>query len=109
MSFAENQKRKNRDAAGGPAPKRRRSIRITLNPLEDSEIIVQASGSNTNNARSDLSKTKGTSCDDSDRAFNLLSVSQSEQGDMIFIKKCFQKMIRTFWSWIRTRDFVGDG
>jgi hypothetical protein len=116
-------KRKNRDAAGGPAPKRSRSIRITFNSLEDSEIIVQASGSNTNNARSHLSKKKGTSClstkganymlndkrDDSDRAFNLLSVSQSEQGGMMFMKKYFQQMTRTFWSWIRTRDFVGDG
>jgi hypothetical protein len=51
-------KRKNTEAAGGPTPKRRRSIEFTFNSLEDSDVIVQAPGSNTNNARSDLWKTK---------------------------------------------------
>jgi hypothetical protein len=89
-------KTKNTDTAGGAAPKRRRLIPISFNSLEDSENAVQPPGSTTNNALSDLSKTKGAYClatksanyvlndkgEDSDSTLNRFPESQSEQGGM---------------------------
>jgi molybdopterin converting factor small subunit len=51
-------KRKNRDAAGGPALKRRRLTLLTFISLEDSEDIVQALGNTISSGRSDLPKIK---------------------------------------------------
>jgi hypothetical protein len=87
-------KRNNTDAAGGPTPKRRRPTEITFNSLQESKVIVQAPGSNTDNARSDLSKKKDTSClstksanyvlnkTGDNNALNPLSVSQTGKSDI---------------------------
>jgi hypothetical protein len=89
----EGVKRKNIGVAGGPPPKRSLLDRITSKSLENSKMIVQAPGSDTNEACSDLSKTKGTSClssesanyvlnnkgDDNDSALNSLSEEDEDK------------------------------
>jgi hypothetical protein len=71
-------KRKNRDAAGGPALKRRKLMLLTFISLEDSEDMVQAPGNTTSSARSALPKIKEEIFSGDDRDDDVLVLDTDE-------------------------------